>query len=216
MRMLDLVNRAREERDKALLSTVGFANNERGAFGLGQIPSDLPYSKTMEQVQQTEMYSFQETDDLEELYEPMTPSRQEEHDEEMRTQTEYKDFENRGNLSAHKYIRGQQKKYKGNKIIKELRPRAEKYSKMPAQNYDKKLIDLLTDNQDHDKALVQLRILYVELGGSVIQPFLDMVTAIKNNDFKTYGTSRETISQNYTLNGQRYKKIYDQMKMALT
>jgi hypothetical protein len=215
MYMLDLVIKAREERDKTLKSTVGFANNDRGAFGLGEIPSDLSYQKTMEQVQQTEKYDHQVIDDLEDLYTPMTPYRQEQHDDEMRTETEYKDFEDRGSRSAHKYLRGNEKKYKSNKIMTELRPRAEKYSKIPAHNYDKKLIKLLSDNKDHDTALVQLRILAVECGNSVIQPFIDMVGAMKNGDFGTYGTCCGKISDNYTGSGKKYKKIYDQMKLAL-
>lgn len=204
--LLQLVIIAREERDRALQSSIGFANNERSAFGLEPLPKDQSYGKSMEQLQSTEMFDHTNFDYYENM--PMTPYRQEVMEEEMRNETEYKDFKPRGKLTVHKHLRENQMKYKSNRFMKEYGPRVEKFSKMSASKYDKKIIQLLSEYQDHQNALVQLRILKITWGDTVVQPIIDMVEAKRDNDWGKFGTACGIISDNYADNGKKYKDIY--------
>jgi hypothetical protein len=214
--LLKLVVLAREERDQAMKKSLSFANNERGAFGIDPIPSDQSFSKSMDQAQNSEMFDFGNLDYYEKV--PMTPYRQEMAEEEMRTDTEYRDFVSRGDSTAYQHLRANQKKYNGNKYMKEYAPRVDKYSKMSASNYDSRLIELISKNQDNQKAmnsLVSLKTLGL-YDVTVIQPFIDLIQSKMDNDFLTFSTTCGIIKQNYKVNGIKYKDIYRDLEAALS
>lgn len=190
----------------------------RSFFGQDAIDITTPLHQQVSAMQGTESIDMEGVSEAEELIEPMTPLRQRDFDEEVRT--DFPLHELRGERSAFKALSTGYRRYgkvqQGAPYLRKVKEVGQRRSQLPASNYDDQLITLLNGQKAqiaNAKAKVNnITLAHPDLG----QAAWNYLDAMENSDLNKLQLAAKAIHRLYRQDAYDVRNFFRDLEILVT